>query len=168
MVGHDEYWTYEMRKTIDRFVEQGGNFARFGGNFFWQIRLEDEGRIQVCYKEDAAEHDPVMGTDQKHLLTYAWDDPLVGWNGAQTVGLNGTSGFVFRVGHIAPRQGGSFTVYRPEHWAFANTDLCFGDQFGGEAKIFGYEVDGLDYQMRAGLPEPLQKTTGQQFPILIF
>lgn len=157
MVGHDEYWTHKMRKAIDHYVESGGNFARFGGNFFWQIRLEDNGQTQICYKEDAAEHDPVVGTDNKHLLTSAWDDPLVGWNGAQTVGLNGICGVFSGVGHIAPRQGGGFTVYRPEHWAFAGADLCFGDQFGGEAKIFGYEVDGLDYQMDNGLPEPTEK-----------
>ena len=54
-VGHDEYWSREMRLAIDHYVEQGGHFARFGGNFCWQIRLEDEGKTQVCYKEDAAE-----------------------------------------------------------------------------------------------------------------
>ena len=39
MVGHDEYWTREMRVAIDHYIEQGGHFARFGGNFCWQIRL---------------------------------------------------------------------------------------------------------------------------------
>jgi hypothetical protein len=154
MVGHDEYWTREMREAIERYVENGGNFARFGGNFCWQIRLEDDGRTQVCYKEDAHEKDPVSGTEDSARLTSFWEDPKVGWSGAQTVGLNGLYGIYAGVGHIAPRQGGSFTVYRPEHWVFNATDLCYGDQFGGEAKIFGYEVDGLDYTILDGLPEP--------------
>jgi hypothetical protein len=33
IVGHDEYWSFEMRSTIERHVEQGGRLARFGGNF---------------------------------------------------------------------------------------------------------------------------------------
>ena len=156
-VGHDEYWTYEMRKAIDHYVEQGGNLARFAGNFCWQIRLEDNGNTQVAYKEDAAEKDPVANTDKKHLLTSVWEDPLVGWNGASTVGLNALWGIYAGVGHIAPRQGGSFTVYRTDHWCLKGTDLCYGDQFGGAAKIFGYEVDGLDYVIKDGLPEPTYK-----------
>ena len=156
-LGHDEYWSREMRLAIDRYVEQGGNFARFGGNFGWQIRLEDDGKTQVCYKEDAPQKDPVANTEERQTLTSAWEDPLVGWNGAQTIGLNAVYGIYAGVGHMAPRQGGSFTVYRPEHWALKGTDLCYGDQFGGEARIFGYELDGLDYVIEDGVPEPTYK-----------
>ena len=49
-VGHDEYWTWEMRDAVDALCERGGHAARFAGNFMWQTRLEDEGRRQVCYK----------------------------------------------------------------------------------------------------------------------
>lgn len=154
VAGHDEYWSREMRLAIDHYVEQGGHFARFGGDFAWQIRLEDEGKTQVCYKEDAAETDPVAHTTDNALLTSVWEDPLVGWNGAETVGLNSSFGLYAGVGHLAPRQGGSFTVYRPEHWTLKGTDLCYGDKFGGDARIFGYEVDGLDYVIKDGVPEP--------------
>jgi hypothetical protein len=47
-----------------------------------------------------------------------------------------------------------FPVYRPEHWAFAGTGLCYGDLLGAQGHAFGYEVDGLDYLIRDGLPEP--------------
>ena len=43
MVGHDEYWSWQMRDAIDAYVDQGGRIARFAGNFMWQIRLEQEG-----------------------------------------------------------------------------------------------------------------------------
>lgn len=154
MVGHDEYWTREMRLAIDHYIEQGGHFARFGGNFCWQIRFGDEGKTQVCYKEDAPEKDPVIGTKQENLTTTVWEHPIVNWPGAKTVGLNALYGIYANVGHIAPRQGGGFTVYRPEHWALRGTDLCYGDQFGNDANIFGYEVDGLDYEIKQGVPEP--------------
>jgi hypothetical protein len=53
-----------------------------------------------------------------------------------------------------PRGPGGFTIYRPEHWAFAGSDLYYGDVLGGASKVFGYEVDGLDYTFRDGLPFP--------------
>jgi hypothetical protein len=47
-VGHDEYWTWEMRDAIDAYVERGGRVARFAGNFVWQTRLECAGKTRVC------------------------------------------------------------------------------------------------------------------------
>ena len=32
IVGHDEYWTWEMRDHLDAWVDGGGQLARFGGN----------------------------------------------------------------------------------------------------------------------------------------
>src|SRR3546814_7989989 len=82
IVGHDEYWTAEMRRTVDVFVEAGGRMARFAGNFLWQVRLEDEGRRQVCYKARAHAEDPVAGTAEADRLTCAWEEPAVNWPGA--------------------------------------------------------------------------------------
>jgi hypothetical protein len=39
-VGHDEYWSWEMRDNLDAFVEKGGKFARFAGNYQWQVSLD--------------------------------------------------------------------------------------------------------------------------------
>ncbi len=46
-VGHDEYWSWDMRKTVEDFVARGGHLARFGGNFLWQIR---PARMTVGYR----------------------------------------------------------------------------------------------------------------------
>ena len=151
LVGHDEYWTREMREAIDAYVESGGHVARFAGNFVWQIRLEDGGRTQVCHW---GANDPVVGTKDEKFLTSAWEDPRVGWPGAQTLGLNGFRGIYSRISGASPRSAGGYTVYRPEHWALAGTDLYYGDHFGSEARISGYEVDGLAYTFRDGLPYP--------------
>ena len=154
IVGHDEYWTYEMRRTVEAFVDAGGKLARFAGNFVWQIRLEDEGRRQICYKARAEAEDPVRGTDRRHLLTGAWESRAVNWPGATTVGVNGLQGVYSSWGGLAPRASQGFTVYRPRHWAFDGTETCYGNVIGDEAGIFGYEVDGLDYTFRRGLPYP--------------
>lgn len=42
----------------------------------------------------------------------------------------------------------------PAALIFDNTDLHYGDIFGAEAGIFRYELDGLDYTFRRGLPYP--------------
>lgn len=73
-VGHDEYWSAAMRNAADAFVASGGQWARFAGNFMWQIRIEEDTEWkadkeqkatekrwhQVCYKYDYTA-DPVYG-----------------------------------------------------------------------------------------------------------
>ncbi|MDK1493695.1 hypothetical protein QN219_27265 [Sinorhizobium sp. 7-81] len=157
IVGHDEYWTWEMREAVDQYVEKGGRVARFGGNFYWQIRLEDGGTKQICYKKLAKTHDPLMGSTHARRITAEWEDPLVGRPGAATFGLNATWGMYANHGAFAPRGSGGFTIYRPEHWAFTGGNFYYGDILGGSARIFGYEVDGLEYEIRDGLPYPTFK-----------
>lgn len=153
--GHDEYWSREMREAVDAFVDRGGKFARFGGNFIWQIRLEKDGAEQHCWKSKATTQDPVRDDPaRKHLLTTGWDSKEVDWPGSQTVGVNGANGIYASWGGFAPRGSRGFTVYRPWHWIFQGTDLRYADVFGAEAQIFGYEVDGLDYTFHQGLPFP--------------
>ena len=153
-VGHDEYWTWEMRDAVDHYIERGGKVARFAGNFMWQIRLEREGRAQVCYKYRARAEDPVYRSADPSRTTGSWEARETGRAGAATFGLNATNGLYAGWGACAPRGVRGFPVYRPEHWAFAGTGLCYGDLLGAEGHAFGYEVDGLDYVIRGGLPEP--------------
>jgi hypothetical protein len=154
MVGHDEYWTWEMRDAVDAYVEAGGRIARFAGNFMWQTRLKAEGRRQVCYKYRARAEDPAYRSADPSRTTTSWEAAEVGRPGAATFGLNATRGLYAGWGGCAPRGVRGFPVYRPEHWAFSGTGLFYGDVLGAEGHVFGYEVDGLDYVIRGGLPEP--------------
>jgi hypothetical protein len=126
----------------------------------WQTRLEDEGRRQVCYKYRARTEDPVYRSGDVTRATNSWEAPEIGRPGAQTFGLNATSGVYAGWGGCSPRGVRGFPIYRAEHWAFADTGLSYGDVLGGESHVFGYEVDGLDYTMKRGLPEP----TGEGSP----
>jgi hypothetical protein len=151
-VGHDEYWSWAMRDTIDAFVAAGGNHAIFSGNTAcWQVRLE--GEAMICFK-GAAEHDPVRGTADNHLLTSLWSDPRIGRPENLTTGLSFTRGGYARVGRGTPRSSGGYTVWRPDHWAFDGTALRYGDVAGNEATIVGYEVDGCAFTLHNGLPVP--------------
>ncbi len=153
-VGHDEYWSAKMRDSVDNFVENGGRVARFAGNFFWQIRLEDEGRSQICYKHTAVEDDPLIDSEQAHLVSGAWEMSPINRPGALTFGVNGLRGIYAGLGRCISQGSGGFTVYRPDHWIFEGTGLGYGDQLGASARVFGYEVDGLEYSMDNGLPTP--------------
>lgn len=154
-VGHCEYWTREMRNAVHRLLDRGGNVARFAGNFLWQIRLDDA-RHQICYKYNAREFDPVAAERQYDVMTSAWEDPLVNWPGAATFGVNALRGiYAGGLGAMAPRAARGFTVFVPDHWAFAGTGLGYAEMFGDEHNIFSYEVDGLEYTFREGLPVPL-------------
>jgi hypothetical protein len=152
-VGHDEYWSWAMRDAIDSFVDAGGNHAIFSGNTsFWQVRLEDDGQTMVCFKGRAAS-DPVAA-DRAHLLTSFWSDPRIGRPETSTIGLTFSRGGYARVGRGTPRSSGGFTVYRPDHWAFAGTGLCYGDVIGLGSYVVGYEVDGCAFTLDRGLPVP--------------
>jgi hypothetical protein len=157
-VGHDEYWTWEMRDAVDDYVERGGHAARFAGNFMWQTRLEDGGKRQVCYKYRARAEDPVYRSPDSSRTSGCWEAAETGRPAARTFGLNALRGLYVGWGGCAPRGVRGFPVYRPEHWAFAGTGIYYGDLLGAEGHAFGYEVDGLDYVIRGGLPEPAENS----------
>ena len=141
-VGHDEYWTWEMRDAVDDYVERGGHAARFAGNFMWQTRLEDEGRRQVCYKYRARAEDPVYQTDDVTRATNSWEAPEIGRPGALTFGLNSSKGVYAGWGGCAPRGVRGFPIYRPEHWAFADTGIFYGDLLGADSHVLATRSTG--------------------------
>jgi len=154
-VGHDEYWSWAMRDAVDAFVEAGGNAAFFSGNCsYWQVRYEDDGQTMVCYKYNAREQDPVAGTAQQHRLTSIWSDPWIGRPEQLTHGLSFCRGGYIRFGKGVPQASGAYTVYRPDHWVFAGTDLRYGDLLGLGSYIAAYEVDGCALTLVDGLPVP--------------
>jgi hypothetical protein len=152
IVGHDEYWTWEMRDALDRWTANGGQLARFAGNFFWQTRLSEDGLTQTCYKSRAHAEDPLAATPR---ITSYWDDPATTRPGTRTMGLTGAMGVYAGWSRCAAQGAGGFTIYRPDHWTLQGTGLGYGDVLGRDATIFGYEVDGIDYTMTHGLPFPV-------------
>lgn len=142
-VGHDEYWSWEMRDSVEAFTAAGGNVAFLTGNTAcWQVRIEGDDRSSMAaYKEQLAD-DPVFGTDRQERLTSLWSDHLIGRPENHMTGLTFSRGGYHRIGMRSPRGAGGYTVLRPEHWLFEGTGLEYGDLLGAEVTAVGYECDG--------------------------
>lgn len=66
-VDHDEIHSWEAREVIDNFVDLGSSFARFGGNYLWQVRFDDSISSQYCYR--AQQLDPETSTRPERTTT---------------------------------------------------------------------------------------------------
>jgi hypothetical protein len=166
-VGHDEYWSGPMRDRLEEYIGNGGNVAFFSGNTCcWQVRNEDAGAAQVCWKQRYV-MDPVFPSGNFQQLTTLWGHHLVDRPENKLTGV----GFLFGGYHKSHGQlmdgSGAYTVHRPDHWLFAGTELKRDDSFGGQNTIVGYECDGCDYELRDGLPIPtFRDGTPESFEIL--
>lgn len=115
LAGHDEYWSLEMRDTVETFVRGGGHVAVFFGNsVWWQIRYENDGQLIVCYK--SVLEDPLLGPDQNRV-TSNWSNQSPGRPENSLIGVG------FRYGWMGGG-GGDLTVLPPlpgelPHPAFA-------------------------------------------------
>jgi hypothetical protein len=94
-VGHDEYWSWQMRQNIQAARDKGVSLGFFGANTsYWQIRLEPSlitreiNRTIVAYKENVA-LDPLTRDSNRandYLATTLWrnqpvdrpEDELIG------------------------------------------------------------------------------------------
>jgi hypothetical protein len=153
-VGHDEYWSWGMRDTVESFVAQGGNVCFFSGNTaFWQVRFEDQGQSMVCYKDEYYD-DPYFKAGRRSLTATNWSSHYVARPETRLTGLSMLYGGYARFLGATPQGVGGYLIYRPEHWAFKDTDLTYGDCLGQASTIVNYEVDGCPIQMADGLPYP--------------
>ena len=85
-LGHDEYWTKEMRDGVEQARDKGMGLAFLGANdSYWQVRFGPDSagrpdRTIVCYKVQTASNDlaldPLNGVDDTRLTTQ-WRDPIL-------------------------------------------------------------------------------------------
>lgn len=143
-VGHDEYWSREMRDAVEEFIAGGGNVAFFSGNTcWWQVRFEDDDRTMVCYK--SAAEDPLTGVDDSRVTINWFDAPV---NRPE----NSMTGVSFRNGGGHWRGGDNqpYTVAFAQHWVFDGTGLQNGQTFA--PGLVGYEADGAQFATLDGVP----------------
>lgn len=133
-VGHDEYWSYEMKSAVQTAVDAGKHMAFLGANTcYWQVRIS--GRTMLAYKENYAS-DPFMNTDKKRV-TGRWRDlPAIGVTDPIARPENNLLGVQY---HGDPVNS-DLIVFDPTHWIFAGTNVVKGTRFAG---LLGYETDAI-------------------------
>jgi hypothetical protein len=160
VVGHSEYWSFGQRRQVEDFVDSGGRLAIFSGNTcYWQCRWEDGGRTFVAWKGRAEDEDPLAADPKRrHLASGLWSSPWVARPEAALTGLSFLFGGYHRMANCVGRGVGGYTVWRDDHWALDGADLYWGDVFGDDCRLVGYENDGCAFTIGAdGLPAPVPR-----------
>lgn len=145
-VGHSEYWTWSARQQMKTFVANGGRYLNLSGNtMWWQVRIEDNGRTLVGYKDYRA--DPEK---QRELTTdNPWHYPILD----SPYDLNGAhwpqGGYPYSTNFTVENGYGGYQVQQSEHWVFAGTSLTQNALFGRGAtkttSILDHEIDGTSF-----------------------
>lgn len=132
-VGHDEYWSFEMRQNVTAIRDQGLHLGFFGANnCYWQIRIDPSPltgqprRTMVCYK-DRFQEDPLLGVDTARVTTRWRDSPV----NRPEEALLGVQYDFFPV-------NGDLVVNNASHFIFEGTGLGNGDRLPG---LLGSEAD---------------------------
>jgi len=142
-IGHDEYWSWQMRQNVQSARDSGVSLGFMGANdVYWRIRLEPSvatgatDRVVVCYKDNNLSSDPDT-TDPAtyYLVTNLWRE---GYMSAPALPENALMGEM-SIGD-EPVNGDVLISGLSPSWVFANTGLNVGDSLAG---LLGYEVDGL-------------------------
>ncbi|MGB9150925.1 MAG: N,N-dimethylformamidase beta subunit family domain-containing protein, partial [Burkholderiales bacterium] len=134
-VGHDEYWTKQMRDAVEGARNNGVNLGFFGANVsYWQIRFEHSGttgdanRTMVGYKSSAV--DPYITTNPAEA-TLKFRNPIVNRPEASLVGVM----------YDFDSVDGDMVISNCIPWICNGTNLVNGSVLPG---MLGYEVDKVD------------------------
>ncbi len=120
-VGHDEYWSWEMRMNITAARDRGVHLCVFSANTcYWQIRLESgirgrPNRRIVAYKQRALLDDPyALDSDPDHdrLETTKWPRQPV----KRLLGVM----------YVYDPVNGDVVIDAPDHWVFAGIGAIRG------------------------------------------
>ncbi|MDQ6798463.1 MAG: hypothetical protein M3011_10695 [Actinomycetota bacterium] len=146
-LGHDEYWSVEMRAAAETARDQGINLAFLGPNAVYRaIRLTasetGDFRHEVNYR--VAKDDPMTGVDNSRV-TVSWREPPVNRPESSLVG---------DYYQCNPAKA-DMVVSDPSAWVFAGTGLAAGDKLPG---LIGIEFDRYDPSAPAP-PGPVQVLT---------
>jgi len=138
-LGHDEYWTAEMRATAETARDRGINLAFLGANSVYRsIRLmpSETGafRHEVNYR--VAKDDPMTGVDNSRV-TVSWREAPVNRPESTLVGN------FYQCNPVKA----DMVVSDPSAWVFAGTGVSTGDKLLG---LVGPEFDRYD----TSVPDP--------------
>ena len=147
-VGHDEYWSSEMRRNVSIARDRGVNLAFLGADAcYWQIRFEpslksgDPYRTVVCYKDQWPQDPDAAHRSTYYLVTTAWRARHVTLPPEPEDRLVGVMLSPYEVLYQ------DIVIGNTSSWVFDNTGLKKGDHLAG---LLGYEIDSMSASSQAG------------------
>jgi uncharacterized repeat protein (TIGR02543 family) len=134
-IGHDEYWSWQMRANVEAARDQGVSLGFFCANScYWQIRFEaspvtgDPNRTIVCYKNETSANVDPLSLSGSRFSTVRWrDDPV-----------NRPEDALLGVMFPGSTVESDIVIYDSSHWVCAGTGLQNGDHL---VRLAGYEAD---------------------------
>lgn len=140
-VGHDEYWSWEMRRHVEEARDRHVNLGFFSANIcYWQIRLEpssltqDAYRTIVSYKDEEDSHEDPYALDadptNDHLVTTRWRQPPVDRPEEDFIGV------MYEYNPV----DGDMVIVNAHSWVTSGTGVRASDRLEG---LLGYEVDRM-------------------------
>ncbi|MFM1769651.1 MAG: hypothetical protein RJA22_2180 [Verrucomicrobiota bacterium] len=161
-VGHDEYWTIEMFRNVQRAIREGLSAGFFSGNAVCgRIRLApDAAGVPDRAFERVGVFGPPGGTIEfKSMSTLRHERPYAN----ELMGAHSTG----------PVTGGAdWTCVAPDHWVFAGTGMKAGEGIPG---LVGWEwhgdpapIPGLEVVARAGTQSAPGKPNGGVFTATVY
>jgi hypothetical protein len=136
VVGHSEYWSWQMRTNVQAARDSGVGIGFFSSNTcYWQIRFGPSAvtgaadRTIIAYKSSTA--DPYASNPSTaYLTTTLWRSSPVNLPEDAFVGV------MYAIDHV----NGDIIVSNASHWVYTFTGLKNGDHLPG---ILGYEIDDM-------------------------
>lgn len=140
LLTHDEYWTSEMRATVDGFAQPGGVLAIFAGNVcWWRIELDGINIVVnkkeqqgLWHRQDAPEETTFVSSFR--FGGYPIDVALADKKMAPQLGALSPE-------EIADARG--MEIVEPGHPIFQGAAAGKDNRFGGNIPIMYREVDGV-------------------------
>lgn len=164
IVGHSEYWSWDMRQRVKEFLARGGRFISLSGNtMWWQVRFENNGRTMVGYKswQKDPEKSPQLSTDNPWGYPI-FDSPF------------GFTGLHWPEGGYPGAKGEGYYAVNTNHWIYRGAGVTENQLIGKgptiDTSIHDKESDGMPFSCAADgvtLLGPLANTgTPHNFTIL--
>lgn len=133
-LGHDEYWSLQMREGAARARDSGTNIGFLGANACYRpIRFESSpvgpNRVQVCYKSSS--EDPFSRSDPSLATPITWMSPPTSWHPSQLVGATYSD-----IDAVA-----DLVISDASGWIWSGTGLADGQHLAG---VVQGEYDSFD------------------------
>jgi hypothetical protein len=143
-LGHDEYWTADMKRNAEAARDRGVNLAFLGANaLYWRVRYADTvlGNDRLLFGYKSASLDPIRAQDQRNTTAKFRDDPAP----------DPENTIVGQLYDCFPASPAGYTVQDPTFFLFTNTGARRGSSYSG---VVGVEIDRA--QAGGSTPRPLQ------------